>query len=182
MGERLEKIALIVFALMAVAVFAIMSVTIVTKAISANEEITRTITSSDSALAVYDGSSIYGASVLDAAKNPGKIGSTVTDVYVLTSAQKVLPANVTAKKAAAQVYKETTAYNAGTVEDVDKVNNSAVFDSYLCYNSNGICIGVLFVQQDANKLTAGTMEVELPAEVVAVSGLAETTAGNHMWH
>lgn len=141
MGSRVQKIAFLIFALMFVAIMAILNTSILTLGSSANSQLTATVTSNDSSLSIYDQNSVYGSSVISCAKKPSEVGSTIQTVIVFTKDDN-----------AGYAYTDTNSYKAdkhgssyGTAEGL--VNNTAKFDSYLCYNANNICTGVLFIQQ-----------------------------------
>ena len=142
MGSRVQKIAFLIFALMFVAIMAILNTSILTLGSSANSQLTATVTSDDSSLSIYDQNSVYGSSVINCAKDPTAVGSTIQQVFVVTNAS-----SATTPKGA--TYDGTNKYDS-TVDATNLVNNTAKFDSYLCYNTNNICTGVLFVQQGAS--------------------------------
>lgn len=141
MGSRVQKIAFLIFALMFVAIMAILNTSILTLGSSANSQLTATVTSDDSSLSIYDQNSVYGSSVINCAKDPTAVGSTIQTVIVFTNDDSTGFAYTDAKPYAAD--KHGSGYDTAT----GLVNNTAKFDSYLCYNDNNICTGVLFVQQ-----------------------------------
>jgi hypothetical protein len=61
MGSRLQKIAFIVFALLFVAVIAIMNSSILTMATSANGQLTSIVSSDDASLNIYDQQKVFGS-------------------------------------------------------------------------------------------------------------------------
>lgn len=142
MGSRVQKIAFLIFALMFVAIMAILNTSILTLGSSANSQLTATVTSDDSSLSIYDQNSVYGSSVINCAKDPTAVGSTIEKVFVATNASAV-------STPTAATYTDAHKYDA-TVTGDNLVNNTAKFDSYLCYNTNNICTGVLFIQQGAS--------------------------------
>lgn len=138
MGSRIQKIAGIIFALMFVAVIAVLNTGILTLGTSANKQLSTTVNSTDSALAIYDQGVVSGSSVITAAKSPDKVCSTELTIYVAT-----------AGNSSAKSYTKLAPYSASGVTAATTINNSANFDSYLCYNTNDVVTGILFVQDTA---------------------------------
>ena len=139
MGSRVQKIAFLIFALMFVAIMAILNTTILTMGTSANSQLTTTVTSDDSSLQIYDQGSLYGSSVVTCAKDPGKVASTDMNIYVITNAD----ADGTKYSTDTIKYDGSGDASAGT-----NINKTAKFNSYLCNNANGVTTGILFVQQN----------------------------------
>ena len=138
MGSRVQKIAFLIFALMFVAIMAILNTTILTMGTSANSQLTTTVTSDDSSLQIYDQGSLYGSSVVTCAKDPGKVASTDMNIYVITNA------NTGGTK-----YTTDSKYDgSGDATTGTNINKTAKFNSYLCNNANGVTTGILFVQQN----------------------------------
>lgn len=138
MGSRVQKIAFLIFALMFVAIMAILNTTILTMGTSANSQLTTTVTSDDSSLQIYDQGSLYGSSVVTCAKDPGKVASTDMNIYVITNADADGTKYTTDHK-----YDGSGDAAAGT-----NINKTAKFNSYLCNNANGVTTGILFIQQN----------------------------------
>lgn len=138
MGSRVQKIAFLIFALMFVAIMAILNTTILTMGTSANSQLTTTVTSDDSSLQIYDQGSLYGSSVVTCAKDPGKVASTDMNIYVITNADADGERYTTDHK-----YDGSGDASAGT-----NINKTAKFNSYLCNNANGVTTGILFIQQN----------------------------------
>ena len=137
MGSRVQKIAFLIFALMFVAIMAVLNTTVLTMGTSANSQLTTTVSSDDSALSIYDQGNVYGTSVITAAKDPDKVASTEMSIYVITRADTD-----------GQAYTAEEAYPSDN-KDAD-INKNSKFDSYLCNNENGVTTGILFVQQGAD--------------------------------
>lgn len=151
MGERVQKIAFLVFALAFVAIMAVLNTSILTLGTSANGQLTSTISSNDSALAIYDQGSVYGSSVSSCAKDPGKVCATEMNVFVITCADT-----------AGAKYDVNNKYTAAVNED-QRINSAAKFESHLCYNTNQVCTGILFIQEGAAKTGAQALIGELTA-------------------
>ena len=155
MGSRVQKIAFLIFALMFVAIMAILNTTILTMGTSANSQLTTTVTSDDSSLQIYDQGSLYGSSVVTCAKDPGKVASTDMNIYVITNADKD-----------GTKYDTTNKYDgSGNTSDCTNINKTAKFNSYLCNNANGVTTGILFIQQntadpDTSLVTADNLTVQ----------------------
>lgn len=155
MGSRVQKIAFLIFALMFVAIMAILNTTILTMGTSANSQLTTTVTSDDSSLQIYDQGSLYGSSVVTCAKDPGKVASTDMNIYVITNADKD-----------GTKYDTTNKYDgSGNTSDGTNINKTAKFNSYLCNNANGVTTGILFIQQntadpDTSLVTADNLTVQ----------------------
>lgn len=136
MGSRIQKIAFIVFALLFVAIIAVMNTGILNMAINANKQLSTTIsTSNASTLELYNNTKISGDTVSAAAKNPDSLASTGITVYVVTKADS----STTSKYASENPYKAQSS-------DTSYINPSAQFQSYLCENDNGVVAGILFIQ------------------------------------
>ena len=139
MGSRVQKIAFLIFALMFVAIMAILNTTILTMGTSANSQLTTTVTSDDSSLNIYDQGSLYGSSVATCAKDPGKIASTDLTVFVITKADEI-----------GDYYDGTDAHTYDATVAAKAINKTAKFKSYLCNNANGVTTGILFIQDGAS--------------------------------
>lgn len=155
MGSRVQKIAFLIFALMFVAIMAILNTTILTMGTSANSQLTTTVTSDDSSLQIYDQGSLYGSSVVTCAKDPGKVASTDMNIYVITNADADGTKYTTNNK-----YDGSGDTAAGT-----NINKTAKFNSYLCNNANGVTTGILFIQQntaspDTSLVTSDNLTVQ----------------------
>ena len=135
MGSRVQKIAFLIFALMFVAIMAILNTTILTMGTSANSQLTTTVSTNDSSLNIYDQGHLYGSSVVTCAQDPGKVASTDMEIYVATLADT-----------AATKYDSATTY-AGSTGAHSDINKTAKFDSYLLNNANGVTTGILFIQE-----------------------------------
>lgn len=160
MGSRVQKIAFLIFALMFVAIMAILNTSILTLGTSANGQLTTTVSSDDSALSIYDNNSVYGSSVINCAKDPTSVGDTILNVFVFTNSS-----------AGDKQYKDGSVYaNPASTAD-EFINRTAKFDSYLCYNNNGVCTGVCFIQQGRSGVTTSSVSA-LDSDTTVVSGLA----------
>ena len=124
MGSRVQKIAFLIFALMFVAIMAILNTT---------------IPSDDSSLNIYDQGSLYGSSVATCAKDPGKIASTDLTVFVITKADGT-----------GTYYDGTDSHTYDATVADKAINKTAKFKSYLCNNANGVTTGILFIQDGAS--------------------------------
>lgn len=138
MGSRVQKIAFLIFALMFVAIMAILNTSILTLGTSANGQLTSIVTSDDAALNIYDQQRVYGTTAVNCAKDPTAVSETIEKVFVVTSADL-----------AGETYDSTTKYVASTAGADKTINSTAKFNSYLCINSNGVVTGILFVQDGA---------------------------------
>ena len=144
MGSRIQHIAFIVFALLFVAIIAVINTGILNMGTNANKTLSTTVqTSNSSTLELYNNTKIAGDTVANAAKNPDSLANTAMTVFVATKAS-------TEPKA----YTNSTKYKAQS-SDSTYINSSAQFDSYLCENDNGVVSGILFVQE-GSKYTVGT--------------------------
>lgn len=162
MGSRVQKIAFLIFALMFVAIMAILNTSILTLGTSANGQLTTTVSSDDSALSIYDNNSVYGSSVINCAKDPGGVGDTILNVFVLTN-----------DNSGKTCYTESTKYANPASTDANYINRTAKFQSYLCYNANGVCTGVCFIQQGRNTtLASEVMALDSTSNTKVISGLA----------
>ena len=87
MGSRIQKIAFIVFALLFVAIMAVINTGILNMGVNANKQFSNTIqTSNSSTLELYNNSKISGDTVSAAAKNPDSLATSGMTVYVITKA------------------------------------------------------------------------------------------------
>ncbi len=134
MGSRMQKIAFLIFALMFIAIMAVMNTSILTLGTSANNQLNTTINNRDVALQIYDGTVVSGANVRDVAKAPDKVCSTSLSIEVHTKTS-------TNTYTANSPYQSTT----GTTEG-KYINPSATFNSSLTYNENGVVTGIKFQQ------------------------------------
>ena len=136
MGGRVQKIAFIIFALLFVAIMAVLNTSVLNMATSSNKTLTTTVTTSDSSsLNVYDNTSVYGSTVQECAKNPGGIVSSALHVFVRTSG--------------ATGYMEYCGNGTYTQNDAgasDYINPNSMFKSNLITNSNGVTVGIVFYQ------------------------------------
>lgn len=146
MGSRVQKIAFLIFALMFVAIMAIMNTSILTMGTSANSQLTTIVTSDDSSLGLYDQGTVYGTSVVTCAKDPSKVASTDMTIFVVTKAN-----------ATGTVYSTSEGVYPKTDDPGEAINKNAKFDSYLCNNENDVTTGILFVQEGADKTEAATL-------------------------
>lgn len=161
MGSRVQKIAFLIFALMFVAIMAILNTSILTLGTSANGQLTTTVSSDDSALSIYDNNSVYGSSVINCAKDPAGVGDTIQNVFVFTSGST-----------SGAWYKAGGAYNVSDSADENFINRTAKFDSYLCYNNNGVCTGVCFIQEGHSTVQSSTVTgLDTNNNTSTVSGL-----------
>ena len=135
MGSRVQKIAFLIFALMFVAIMAVLNTSILTLGTSANEQLTSIVASDDSALSVYDDSTVYGATVINCAKAPDGVCSTPLEITVTTG------------EGGSEVYDSENPYVAPAPGDASYINRSAKFESQLVTNSNGVVTGITFTQE-----------------------------------
>lgn len=163
MGSRVQKIAFLIFALMFVAIMAILNTSILTLGTSANGQLTTTVSSDDSALSIYDDNSVYGSSVINCAKDPAGVGDTILNVFVFTNGN-----NKDTKPGAH--YNKDAKYAVSDATDGNYINRTAKFKSYLCYNSNNVCTGVCFVQEGLSIATSAVTAHD--SNTITVSGLA----------
>lgn len=155
MGSRVQKIAFLIFALMFVAIMAILNTSILTLGTSANGQLTSIVTSDDAALNIYDNQKVYGSTAASCAKDPSAVAETVENVYVITAA------DTTGQKYTSE---SGESYPISSLSDDEKtaktINSTAKFNSYLCINSNGVITGVLFVQDGASTANASSLVTE----------------------
>jgi len=136
MGSRVQKIAFLIFALMFVAIMAVLNTSILTLGTSSNEQLTNIVASDDSALNVYDDSTVYGATVINCAKAPDDVCSNPLQITVKTAANS-----------AGTTYETGTLYTVTDANDTNYINRSAKFHSELVYNDNGVVSGITFTQE-----------------------------------
>ena len=132
MGSRIQHIAFIVFALLFVAIIAVINTGILSTTVQ---------TSNSSTMELYNNTKISGDTVAAAAKNPNSLANTSMTIYVVTKAKNALPT-----KAGEGLYGNDNKYQAKS-GDPNYINSSAQFDSYLLQNDNGVTSGVLFIQE-----------------------------------
>lgn len=138
MGSRIQHIAFIVFALLFVAIIAVINTGILNMGTNANKTLSTTVqTSNSSTLELYNSTTIAGDTVAAAAKNPNSLANTSMSIYVVTKAMTALPS---------KPYDNNNKYQAKS-GDPDYINSSAQFNSYLLQNSNGVISGILFIQE-----------------------------------
>lgn len=141
MGSRIQKIAFIIFALLFVAIMAVMNSTVLNLGTNGNKQLSTTLQTSDTAsLEVYNDATVAGSTVLSAAKNPSSVSSTNLVIGVTTKAAD----------------DEVKAYSSnGAITDTEKytgsdsayaINAGSQFHSYLVYNDNNVVTGILFTQ------------------------------------
>lgn len=137
MGSRIQHIAFIVFALLFVAIIAVINTGILNMGTNANKTLSTTVqTSNSSTLELYNNTKIAGDTVANAAKNPDSLANTAMQVFVIT------------KSGSNKTYDNAHKYKAQS-SDAAYINSSAQFQSYLCENNNGVVSGILFVQDGA---------------------------------
>lgn len=142
MGSRIQHIAFIVFALLFVAIIAVINTSILNMGTNANKTLSTTVqTSNSSTMELYNNTKISGDTVAAAAKNPNSLANTSMTIYVVTKAKNALPT-----KAGEGLYSNDNKYQAKS-GDPNYINSSAQFDSYLLQNDNGVTSGVLFIQE-----------------------------------
>ena len=132
MGSR------VVFALMFIAIMAVLNTSVLTLGTSANNQLNTTVSSGDVSLQIYDGTVVSGANVRDAAKKPDGIGSTSLYVEVHTLA---------GTSGTTATYTGSSPYNVTDKNDAKFINPGATFESELHYNSNGVVDGIVFQQK-----------------------------------
>ncbi|RGC57841.1 hypothetical protein DXA94_03860 [Agathobaculum butyriciproducens] len=87
MGSRIQHIAFIVFALLFVAIIAVINTGILNMGTNANKTLSTTVqTSNSSTLELYNNTKIAGDTVANAAKNPDSLANTSMTVFVATKA------------------------------------------------------------------------------------------------
>ena len=120
---------------MFVAIMAVLNTSILTLGTSSNEQLTNIVASDDSALSVYDDSTVYGATVINCAKAPDDVCSNPLVITVVTAA-----GDTTA-------YQTDSVYSISDANDAKYINRSAKFHSELNYNANGMVEGITFTQE-----------------------------------
>lgn len=141
MGSRVQKIAFLIFALMFVAIMAVLNTSILTLGTSANDQLTTVVASDDSTLSVYDDTTVYGTTVLNCAKAPNSVYSNPLTVTVVTAADDTQTD-----------YTGDSYYGmdeSPAPSDPEYINRNAKFESQLHYNDNGIVDQIIFVQEGA---------------------------------
>ena len=142
MGSRIQHIAFIVFALLFVAIIAVINTGILNMGTNANKTLSTTVqTSNSSTMELYNDTKISGDTVASAAKNPNSLANTAMKIYVVTKATHVMPTN---KETG--LYDNDNKYQAQSGAD-NYINSSAQFESHLLQNGNGVTSGVLFIQE-----------------------------------
>ena len=92
MGSRIQHIAFIVFALLFVAIIAVINTGILNMGTNANKTLSTTVqTSNSSTMELYNNTKIAGDTVAAAAKNPNSLANTSMTIYVVTKARNTLP-------------------------------------------------------------------------------------------
>ncbi len=138
MGSRIQHIAFIVFALLFVAIIAVINTGILNMGTNANKTLSTTVqTSNSSTLELYNNTTIAGDTVANAAKNPDSLANTSMKVFVVTKSSNTQ-----------STYDNSHKYKAQSTDSA-YINSSAQFQSYLCENDNGVVSGILFVQEGA---------------------------------
>lgn len=151
MGSRIQKIAFIIFALLFVAIMAVMNSTVLNLGTNGNKQLSTTLQTSDTAsLEVYNDATVSGSTVLNAAKNPSSVSSTNLTIGVVT---KAVPGTVKAYATTTgndeNAFGVSTEKYVGSTSDGSAINSGASFHSYLVNNANGVVSGILFVQENA---------------------------------
>lgn len=149
MGGRVQKIAFIIFALLFVAIMAVLNTSVLNMATSSNKTLTTTVTTSDSSsLNVYDNTSVYGSTVQDCAKKPDGIISSSLYVFVRTAGGTGYTCYATGNE-----------YNNNNAGDANYINPNSMFHSNLITNSNGVTCGILFYQDGIPDYTPAVDEL-----------------------
>ena len=138
MGSRVQKIAFLIFALMFVAIMAVLNTSILTLGTSSNEQLTSVVASDDSTLSVYADTTVYGSTVINAAKAPDSVTSSPLDIIVVTAAG----GNAT------YTSEDGEQYNVTDPADNNYINRSAKFQSVVHYNDNGVAKDITFTQEN----------------------------------
>ena len=121
---------------MFIAIMAVLNTSVLTMGTSANQQLTSTVSSSDNKLSVYDGSTVYGSSVVECASAPDGICSTKLKVTVSTG-----------ENDAGTTYTGDASYSKDTAPtDATYINKTAKFTSQLHYNNNGVVDEIIFKQ------------------------------------
>lgn len=150
MGSRIQHIAFIVFALLFVAIIAVINTGILNMGTNANKTLSTTVqTSNSSTMELYNDARISGDTVASAAKNPNSLANTAMKIYVVTKATHVMPTN---KETG--LYDNDNKYQAKSGAD-NYINSSAQFESHLLQNGNGVTSGILFIQEGCTGFTVG---------------------------
>lgn len=165
MGGRVQKIAFIIFALLFVAIMAVLNTSVLNMATSSNKTLTTTVTTSDSSsLNVYDNTSVYGSTVQECAKKPDSIVSSSLSVLVCTTG------NAGTGGDGYIAYTGDSTYNENNAGNSAYINPNSMFNSNLLTNSNGVTVGILFYQDgveaptstNVSSLTVGNGDAVLP--------------------
>ena len=143
MGGRVQKIAFIIFALLFVAIMAVLNTSVLNMATSSNKTLTTTVTTSDSSsLNVYDNTSVYGSTVQECAKKPNSIVSSSLSVLVCTTGSM----DDSSGSGGYVAYTGDNPYNENNAGNPAYINPNSMFNSNLLTNSNGVTVGILFYQ------------------------------------
>lgn len=152
MGSRIQKIAFIIFALLFVAIMAVMNSTVLNLGTNGNKQLSTTLQTSDTAsLEVYNDAVVSGSTVLSAAKNPSSVSSTNLKIGVLTKAASDMKVYI------ANASDEENKYSADDSDNA--INAGSQFHSYLCYNDNGVVTGIAFVQDGIDDVASKVQDV-----------------------
>lgn len=150
MGSRIQKIAFIVFALLFVAIMAVINTGILNMGTNANKQLSTTVqTSNASTLELYNNTTISGDTVAAAAKNPDSLGNTGMTVFVATKA---------GSSGSPEAYTASKKYTSIGSSDTKYINPSAQFKSFLCENNNGVVSRILFIQEGVSMNSKPSLE------------------------
>ena len=139
MGERIQKIVLIVLALAFVAIIVALNTGVLTVGTSANKQFSSSVGTKDSALDIYDNKDVSGFQVITAAKDPQKISTTIQKVTVTTG-------NTTKTTLFYPDANEKTYNEPSSADTPGYINPNATFSSRLEPNANGVFVEIIFVQ------------------------------------
>lgn len=142
MGSRVQKIAFLIFALMFVAIMAVLNTSVLTLGTSANDQLTTVVASDDSTLSIYDDTTVYGSTVINCAKNPNGVTSTPVNVQVITG-----DGNDTTYGTLDDA--DSDSYTVSNASDAGYINRTAKFHADIDTNENGVVDLIIFTQEGA---------------------------------
>lgn len=140
MGSRVQKIAFLIFALMFVAIMAVLNTSVLTLGTSANDQLTTVVASDDSTLSIYDDTTVYGSTVINCAKNPNGVTSTPVNVKVITG-------DGTENTYGTLDDADSESYAVSDATDAGYINRSAKFHATIDTNENGVVNLITFTQE-----------------------------------
>lgn len=138
MGNRIQTVAGIIFALAFVAILAMMNTTVIDIGESVNGQLSRTYETTElQELKAFDDTTVTGATVISTIKN-------YDSLYTYDMTIKVKTGSTTTTYGANGTYKKYTTTNAS---DAKYINPAKSYKATLESNANGVYTTISFVQQ-----------------------------------